>query len=155
MYLDIFFFLKWHLYISKSSVNKMAFGYSRFKFPLRWALIKNHVITWKGYMSMCIFCASLRCWLSGHGLETTINYTADSYLFGVVRRKENSHLFCQSPGQEFDGYRICWPSVPVGWKPVGSWPEVLISYIISHLSCNWYLRSWRAQALSLRIEFIC
>lgn len=53
-------------------VNEMAFGYSRFRFPLRSGLIDSHVVPWKGYKYMGVFSASLRFWLYGHGIRATV-----------------------------------------------------------------------------------
>lgn len=97
----------------------------------------------KGYTSMCVFYASLRFWLYGHGIRMTINYIVDSCLFGV-EKKENLHFFAQSTVQESNGGSLCSFSVQVRWKLAGSWPAVLISYVNSLLSYNWCVRSWRA-----------
>lgn len=104
-------------------------------------------------MCMCIFYASLRLWAYCHGIRTTVDYMWIPACLGVKGKRKIHAYFAQSAVQEPKGCNFCSSLIQVRWKLVGSLPAVLISYIISLFSSNWYLRNWRGPGDQLVSKF--
>lgn len=139
-YLDIFFFFSNSIYAFTWN-QWIRCLYSRFKFISRSALIKNHVVPCKGYMCVWIFYASLRFGAYCHGIRSTVDYMWIPACLGMRGKRKIHAYFAQSTVQESKGCSFCSFFIQVWWKLVASLPAVLVSYIISLISCSWYLRN--------------
>lgn len=112
--------------------NKMAFGYSRFKFPLRSVVIESYGSLEGMHVYGNILCHTqiLALWPR---YRTIINYLVNSCFFDGERREENPHLFCT---KHCAGIQWLWPPFILQFRGDGnlvSRPAVL-TLTSSHFS---------------------